>query len=142
MTFLISTQTAPEKQELHESILRQLHHCERLRVTAVQFGTLGRSPMSHHADRAFAVDHERRFDGYSTKAWIQIQYEHKEIQIHVSLHFQFVGRAVLTDVLRVTQMGNSMTEEWKDTIIMKWSSIRSMSMGNGSGDACTLSLSY
>lgn len=65
--------------------MKQLDEYGQLRVSAVQFGTLDRQPMPPLASRAFAFDHEQRFDDGSKKAWLDIHYEHKEIQIHVSI---------------------------------------------------------
>jgi len=114
----------PEKEKDRKKIESQAGQV-RPRIAKVQFGVWYRRP--NHG-RAFSIEHEHDFVCQS-EAYISVVYEHKLICIEVGIT-QSLAEPQLYLTLYSTQIGQRETEEYKYTILVKFSTIRKLGTGN------------
>jgi RNA-dependent RNA polymerase len=117
----------PEKEKQRQVIESQTG--QALRIALVQFGVWYRKPNSppNHG-RAFSIEYEHDFLSQS-EAYISVVYEHKLIRIEVGIT-QPLTEPLLYLTFHSTQIGQRETEEYKYTILVKFSIIRKLGTGN------------
>jgi RNA-dependent RNA polymerase len=117
----------PEKEKQRKTIEGQTG--QALRIAKVQFGVWYRqpNPPTNHG-RAFSIEYEHDFLSQS-EAYISVVYEHKLIRIEVGTT-QSLAEPQLYLTFYSTQIGQRETEEYKYTILVKFSTIRKLGTGN------------
>ncbi|KAI0318922.1 RdRP-domain-containing protein [Amylostereum chailletii] len=96
----------PDQEEERDEILKRLGI--RLRVAKVQFGVWYKSPHAPPgSSRVFSVEYEKDFQDRSA-AYIEVVYDHKLMRV---------------------ELGERMTEELCQNVVLKFSSIRKMAIG-------------
>src|SRR5258708_5466399 len=118
----------PEKEKQRNTVERHAGLVHP-RIAKVQFGVWYRQPNSppNHG-RAFSIEYERDFLSQS-EAYLSVVYEHKLIRIEVGISPSLVEPQIYL-IIHSTQIGQRETEEYKYTILVKFSSIRKLGIGN------------
>jgi hypothetical protein len=130
----------PEKEKQRKDIESQARGV-RPRIAKVQFGVWHRQPNSppNHG-RDFSIEYERDFLSRS-EAYVSVVYEHKLICVEVGILLLVEPQLYLT--FHFTQIGQRETEENNYMILVKFSSIRKLGIGNDDfGQPCKGSSYY
>lgn len=129
----------PEKEKKRKVIESQARET-RLRIAKLQFGVWHKPPNSppNHG-RAFSIEYEREFISKG-EAYISVVYEHKLIRIDVC-GISLPAPPPQTDLIHCPiQIGQRETEEINYMILVKFSSIHKLGIGNDEcGQPCECS---
>jgi RNA-dependent RNA polymerase len=131
----------PEKEKQRKAIESQAREV-RPRIAKVQFGVWYRQPNSppNHG-REFSIEYERDVLSNS-EAYVSVVYEHKLICIEVS-NIPSLAEPQVYPTSHSIQIGQRETEENNYMILVKFSSIRKLGIGNDDfGQPCKGSSYY
>lgn len=115
----------PEKEKQRKTIESQVREV-RPRISKLQFGVWHKPQNSH--GREFSIEYERDFLSNS-EAYVSVVYEHKLILIEVSTILALAEPQKYL-IFCFTEIGQRETEENNYLILVKFSSIRKLGIGN------------